>query len=487
MHHARPLAPLVTRGSVLFSTLLLACLWPLVAMPTASLTTITTTTTPPPDATAAPPPRAPLADRPVIQNELRSTCDPARHRPGLRIGVMGDIFVGSRAEKRLAAETGPTLQQTLAMLKQAAPILVGNLEGVLTRRTERAFPEQPFAHRMNPKLAEQLASWGLSGLTLANNHTMDYGALGLSDTQTALAGAALQYAGAGENLEAAEQPMVFEHHGLKAHILSFNVTLPEAAWARHNRPGVAYPQTDRMQRRIEQSAREADLVIVSFHWGQEGTRTLRDYQRVFARAAVAAGADFVYGHHTHTVQPIEQAWQSGAQSTTTIAYGLGNFVFDSYSSVASFGLAALVELCATDSRTARSSPAERPPQTVQFPQTSQPSAASFSGPQKPERRIAVTFVPLYTFNYVTHFGTVPMTRAQFTKAAKDYFQDGDFPAETRFWLPGDSSPEEDPKEATGSAATLGQSSSARPDLSSSADLPIQKPAGPSDRNPSAKP
>jgi poly-gamma-glutamate synthesis protein (capsule biosynthesis protein) len=333
-------------------------------------------------------------------------CRSSTRTETLRLGFLGDIYLSQRAENRLQAGTMPRLQETLSFLNKHTDILIGNLEGALTEHTVRAFPDQPFAHRMRPGLAMMLRSWGLHGVTLANNHSMDFGLRGLMDTQKTLAQAGLKHSGAGENLAAALAPMVFQQNGFTVHVLSFNATYPDAAWATNERPGVAYPELNRLRRRVAESAKTADLVVVAVHWGAEGQVALRDYQPVIADAAIEAGAAFVYGHHTHSVQPIQR------KGAATVAYGLGNFVFDSYSSAANFGLAAVITLCKGAS-TLPSTPAQ-PPSALQ---------------------LMVQFVPLNTNNFANHFATRIMTPSETAKASRDLKTSGQWPSDIEFLLP----------------------------------------------------
>jgi poly-gamma-glutamate synthesis protein (capsule biosynthesis protein) len=76
--------------------------------------------------------------------------------------------------------------------------------------------------------------------------------------------------------------------------------------------------------------------VVSFHWGTEGKTELRDYQITLARAAIDAGASVVLGHHPHILQAVER-YRQGA-----ILYSLGNFVFGSYSRIATRSMISLI-------------------------------------------------------------------------------------------------------------------------------------------------
>ncbi len=341
-----------------------------------------------------------LAQTPVAPSAtpIQSSASPALPScgaaPVLRLTFAGDVFVSKRAQPIL--ESAGKLSETLRPIVEASDSLIVNLEGPLTRATTRAFPDQVFNHKMDPSLTTLLRAWGVGGVTLANNHSMDFGLQGMTDTKAALNAAGIRAAGMGNNWTEAEAPMVFEKSGITAHVLSFAATFPQEAWAAAITPGVAYPWQTRLRERIQASVKEADYVAVAFHWGNESERALRDYQPILSKIAMDAGAHFVYGHHVHIAQAIKQTEQG------TVAYGLGNFVFDSYSNKAGFGLAAVVTIC------------------------------------KKQTAPAVVFVPLNTNNFVTKFMTRPMTKAEFLKSSADYIPQGDFPKETLFWLPTES-------------------------------------------------
>ena len=173
-----------------------------------------------------------------------------------------------------------------------------NLESVMTEYNVPA--EKTYRFRGPPAYVNILTLGGVEAVNLANNHTYDYGKTGYADTKTALEGAGVAYV---EN----EGTTVFETEnglkiGLYAMQFSSNVSAAEKAIA-------------------ELRAAGAEIVIVSAHWGIEGSYRPTNVQKEYARAAVDAGADIVFGHHTHVLQPVE-SYNGGV-----ICYSLGNFSF----------------------------------------------------------------------------------------------------------------------------------------------------------------
>ena len=250
----------------------------------------------------------------------------------------GDVTLGARLEehlKALAVDDG-TLDPhgypfaRVAHHLRAADLALVNLEGPLTAGGKR-LPKN-FNFRGSPHLAAALARAGIGAVSLANNHTMDYGPEGLRDTLAALAGEGIVAFGAGATLQAARRGVVVERRGVRIGLLGYlflgEPSLePRGVFAGPRRPGAAgHPASAAA---VEAMVREdvgrlrpaADVVIVSFHWGREKRSEPEPYQRRLGRAAVEAGAGLVVGHHPHVIQGLER-YGGGL-----IAYSLGNFVF----------------------------------------------------------------------------------------------------------------------------------------------------------------
>ena len=196
------------------------------------------------------------------------------------------------------------------------------------------------------KVAPALARAGFNIVSLANNHTLDYGPEGLEDTRAALDKAGIGHVGAGRNLAEARAAVYLHAHRRAAAdfpmpsapvaFLAYSLTFPEEFWAGPDRPGTAFGHERFVRADVTAAREKADIVVVSFHWGQEGKTELRDYQVQLAHAAIDAGAAAVLGHHPHILQGVER-YKDGV-----ILYSLGNFAFGSFSNTATRSAIALL-------------------------------------------------------------------------------------------------------------------------------------------------
>ena len=220
----------------------------------------------------------------------------------------------------------------------ANDLVLGNLEAPVTERSELPPWAGKFPLRMRPQMVPALVTAPFSVLSLANNHTMDYGAPALIDTIEALDSAKIPFAGAGRNVADSERAAVVEANGLRVGVVAFQATdheRPDMS-ATLGRPGLnrlrlspyfAPPHVDpvdmaRLAGAIRAAREVSDVVIAVFHWGLAGSTSLTTTQTGVARAAIAAGADLILGHHAHVPQPVEVI------DGRPVVYGLGNFVFD---------------------------------------------------------------------------------------------------------------------------------------------------------------
>lgn len=173
---------------------------------------------------------------------------------------------------------------------------------------------------------------GADIVTLANNHTLDYGVTALQDTFALLNDLDIDYVGAGNNLEEALKPSVHEINGKSIAVFGSTRFVPQTFWyATETNPGLltTYESTKYYQiicDAITAAKSQYDYVAIYVHFGDEKSNVVADYQKTVAHGYMDAGADLVVGTHPHVLQGIE--FYNGKP----IVYSLGNFLFSNYQS-----------------------------------------------------------------------------------------------------------------------------------------------------------
>lgn len=185
--------------------------------------------------------------------------------------------------------------------------------------------DKQYTFRLEPERVSMFLELGIDGVTLANNHALDFGVEALLDTCTTLDNAGILRTGAGTNLEEAKKPVEMELQGETIAIIGATRVIPDAGWAAgKNHPGMlaSYDATTLLEE-ITAQKQGGKFVIVYVHWGVERDERPQEYQRTLAQQYINAGADLVIGSHPHVLQGIE--YYKGKP----IVYSLGNFVFGS--------------------------------------------------------------------------------------------------------------------------------------------------------------
>jgi len=302
----------------------------------AALCAVSVSCATPPTPRPEPVPEAAPKAAPVSESTPAPVAAPAARPVEWRIAAVGDIMLAGTAapELRKYGYDYP-FEQTRDILKQAQ-IVFGNLEGPLTDGGAAGTVKQYVFRSPPDQVAPALARAGFNIVSLANNHTLDYGPEGLEDTRAALDKAGIRYAGAGRNVTEARQPVYMMADGTSVAFLAYTLTFPEEFWAGPDRPGTAFGHERFVREDVAAAREKADIVVVSFHWGQEGKTERRDYQVQLAHAAIDAGASAVLGHHPHILQGVER-YKHGV-----ILYSLGNFAFGSFSNTATRSAIALL-------------------------------------------------------------------------------------------------------------------------------------------------
>lgn len=202
-----------------------------------------------------------------------------------------------------------------------------------------------FFHGAGPEVLDYLDELGVSLLSLANNHSWDYGDAGIVSTLEEASRRGFTHAGTGRTLEEAVAPAYREVAGLRVGMVAVaTVNQPPEAAATESAPGVNMLDPDdpaawdRNLGAIREAAASADFVIAYQHYQIDGPP---DWQEAWARATVDAGADLYVSHGEPRLSGIE-AYRGGL-----ILYGLGNFIFHSRTEIGNYPPATWQSVVAT--------------------------------------------------------------------------------------------------------------------------------------------
>ncbi|HEX9353253.1 MAG TPA: CapA family protein [Streptosporangiaceae bacterium] len=242
-------------------------------------------------------------------------------RPGpVTLAFAGDVHFTGRTARLLhdpATAFGP-----ISPVLRAASFAALNLETAVTSRGRL----QPKTHhfRTTPAAFTALRDAGVDLVTMANNHVLDYGQVGLADTLAAARAARFPYVGIGTSAAAAWAPHVTTINGVKIAVVGVSqVAELASSWvATRSRPGEANAiNLPRTLAAVRAARRLAPVVIVFMHWGTEGQACPDPNQLSLAPKLAAAGASIIIGAHAHMLQG------SGWLGHTFVAYGMGNFLW----------------------------------------------------------------------------------------------------------------------------------------------------------------
>jgi poly-gamma-glutamate synthesis protein (capsule biosynthesis protein) len=238
----------------------------------------------------------------------------------ITLAFAGDVHFMDRTADLLAdpANAFGPVADTL----RRADVAMVNLE---TAVTDRGTPEPKQFHFRAPRTAfDAVKAAGVDVVTIANNHSLDYGQVGLDDTLDNARKAGVPAIGAGHNAAEAYAPWVTTVRGTRiAFVAVSQVHELEYTWAaKDDRAGVAMAiDVARSVAAVRAARAAADVVVVYAHWGQEGNDCPTAEMKTFAARMAEAGATIVLGTHAHLL--LGDGWMG----KTYVAYGLSNFVW----------------------------------------------------------------------------------------------------------------------------------------------------------------
>lgn len=227
----------------------------------------------------------------------------------ITISVVGDCTLGTdenfnyaRSLNAYYEKNGPAyFLKNVKNIFEADDLTIGNLEGTFTDLKTRA--DKTYAFKGPAEFVKILTTSSVEAVTLANNHSRDYGAQSLTDTRNTLDSAGVIHFGY-------DVTKVVEVKGVKVGLVGIYELIDHTGRAQQVKDNIAKVKSE-----------GADIVIVIFHWGIERDAAPNSHQTMLGRLAIDEGADLVCGHHPHVLQGIE------TYKGKNIVYSLGNFCF----------------------------------------------------------------------------------------------------------------------------------------------------------------
>ena len=252
--------------------------------------------------------------------------------PDLRpvsVAITGDLMLARSVNARMMATTDRFPFNFTADYLHGFDLTVGNLECVVSHLGQPQPKE--FTFEANPRAFGRLSAAGFDIVSVANNHSGDFGKSAFADMLGNLTKHGIAYVGGGMNQAEAHAGTLTTTGETTIGMLAYCEIGPTSFAATSTTPGHAWLDVAAMRADIAQLRKSATFVIVFMHWGIEYQPVETAHQQAMARVAIDAGADLVVGAHPHIIQPWEM------YRGKLIVYSIGNFVFDEMYGVEAVG------------------------------------------------------------------------------------------------------------------------------------------------------
>jgi hypothetical protein len=216
--------------------------------------------------------------------------------------------------------------QKFNFLFKNADKCIGNLETAITQEEEAR--EKIFTFNSDESVIPFLKKY-FDAVSIANNHSYDYGKKGFIDTITKLNKYDLKYFGGGKNLFEARKPILYFEKDIHIALFSYDLSIQsdnKIAEATNKKPGIVWAYKKYIKNDIEKiKNRNIDFIILYIHWGIEYEKIASELEQIdIARYSIDCGVDIVIGTHPHVPQNID------IYKGKPIFYSLGNFIFNGF-------------------------------------------------------------------------------------------------------------------------------------------------------------
>lgn len=247
-----------------------------------------------------------------------------------RVALIGDVMLGRLVDDYLESHDDPCyIWGDTREIIQECELAICNVECVIADSGSPWHEKtKAFHFRSHAKNMSVLTCAGIDAVTLANNHSLDFGVTALLEMLFGLSEANIAHAGAGESPEEATRPAILKIGNTNVGLLSFTDGMQEWA-ASDSRAGIYYvppvpssPHWQKLFEKVEQAKAQSDFLIVSPHWGSNWGYEMQSVYSIWAHSLIDAGADMILGHSGHVPRGIE------IYKHRPIIYSAGDFIDD---------------------------------------------------------------------------------------------------------------------------------------------------------------
>lgn len=249
--------------------------------------------------------------------------EPATSRPVATVVLTGDLLLHEGLWEQAAADGEGELDFGPMLAAQEEYVAPADL-AICHQETPLGSPNGPYsgfpAFNVPPQIADAVTGIGYDACTTASNHTLDAGTVGVNRTLDVLDGAGLEHTGSYRTPEEAAEPLIIEAGEASLAVVTGTYALNGLSPEFPEQVDLLDPAAMITKARL---AREsgADVVLAAVHAGDEYADYANAQQQQVAHALVDSGEfDLIYGHHSHSVLPIEQ------YNGVWVVYGLGNTI-----------------------------------------------------------------------------------------------------------------------------------------------------------------
>ncbi|MEW5799632.1 MAG: CapA family protein [Bacteroidota bacterium] len=252
-----------------------------------------------------PPPLSKIIERPVYRATFMA---------------FGDINLGRMIGQRILKGDIDFPFQKINLSEDSADIIFANLESQLSDQNgETVNKKSNIVFTGPPEGAQSLRNAGITVVSTANNHALDYGNSALRETIDLLRSENIFHVGTSKSLKNLYQPLIIEKNNIKFAIFAVTsfVNFNPKRWMET----VAATDTVRLKEEIDKVRESVDIIVLSYHGGVEYTLRPVEPTRRFADWCIKNGVDLFIGHHPHVSFGVQK------RSDKFIVHSLGNFVF----------------------------------------------------------------------------------------------------------------------------------------------------------------